>query len=207
MKPKRIQRRERPILFSGPMVRAILAGRKTQTRRVVRWKGRTPPTAAEFCGLTDSLGYPASEGFIWAGFGNRRDPLYWRCPYGRPGDRLWVRETWGIDPNDMAIDLPDRANRIVYRADDSEDRPYHWGWHSPIYMPRWASRLTLEVTAVRVEQVQEITEADAKAEGCDGGKNVFQDLWEALNRKRGFGWDVNPWVWVVCFKRLEVANG
>lgn len=196
--------KERPILFSAPMVRAILDGRKTQTRRVVRGQ-----VGALDRGQPTIVGGPA-------------------CPYGAPGDRLWVRETWAaIDERGEAVSRRTRhvdqncGDRLVYRADD---RVLTEQWRSPLFMPRWASRITLEVTTVRVERLQAITEEDACAEGVtqtdgrwwDGAphavkgtpralptaREAFADLWDAINGKRA-PWSSNPWVWVVSFRRVE----
>ena len=177
---------ERPILFSAPMVRAILAGTKTQTRRMVNAK--------------------------WSA----------RCPYGQPGDRLWVRETWqAVNGNDRARHIvthprPDRG-WLEYAATPRLDEPAY-KWRPSIFMPRWASRITLEVTGVRVQRLHDISEADARAEGIDfdpgeGGTfhvaglagcgsdsavDAYRKLWEAINGLRS--WAANPWVWVVEFK-------
>lgn len=227
--------RERPILFSGPMVRSILDGRKTQTRRVLRpqpaletrtgresmcWRpphaklsGR--PNVDQACGPTPCCSWnPEVMETGAAG-------ITAFCPHGQPGDRIWVRETW----------LPRaEGTQAIYRADYSDveaaglagmysDR----GWRPSIFMPRWASRITLELTDVRVERLQQITEADAIAEGApcidnpdhDPGDPMddppqthlagFIDLWQKLNGPRGFGWDVNPWVWVISFRRITDA--
>jgi len=197
--------KELPILFSGSMVRAILEGRKTQTRRVVRMISRK---GCPWC--------EEKEPYEWIETGNElagydyRQPcrcIIENCPYGQPGDRLWVRETWW---------RPDgRSKRIVYRADYANPGT---GWRSPIHMPRWASRITLEITGIRVQRVQEISEEDAKAEGCSkeavgaearalGGmhftaRKQFAELWDSINAKRGFGWGLNPFVWVLSFRKL-----
>jgi hypothetical protein len=166
--------KERPILFSGAMVRAILDGRKSQTRM-----------------------------------------NFHRCPYGAVGDRLWVRETWAASldsDGDMCKPFLYRAtyDEAVYgqlkasfsdRATEIWDVVGNTGWRPSIHMPRWASRLTLEVTGVRVERVQDISEADAKAEGVKSAAE-FCALWDEINGARGYGWDANPWVWVVEFKRV-----
>lgn len=230
---KNFPQKERPILFSGEMVRAILDGRKSVTRRVVKWEPYEPGLNLDFSGL--SVGHyntsnPASGWVLYSrgrgGCWNQRTkPLF--SPYGQPGDRLWVRETWchqadederilsdkfwyEATDGDKGIVKLDDDGGVAERKDGSEASP----WISPIFMPRKASRITLEVTGVRVERVQEITEDQAKAEGCgplvedDGSvtcgrrKTVFQRLWDSLNAKRGFGWDKNPWVWVVEFKRV-----
>lgn len=204
--------RERPILFSAPMVRAILAGHKTQTRRVVKLPRWFVP--------------PATLGMVPGAILHETV-----CPYGQPGDRLWVRETWGQVSWTTIIGRP-KPPRVetVYRAGPhsfDRDVPHGWTagnrWRSPIHMPRWASRITLEVTGVRVERVAEITEADAQAEGVAHGnvagldvdidgdvwngayRRAFRRLWDSLNTKRGYGWGTNPWVWVMEFRRADGA--
>jgi hypothetical protein len=216
--------KERPILFSAPMVRAILDGRKTMTRRVVKpqpikqhYIAYVPGGAAYNCA--------ANEGQfeVMTRYATHVKTL--ECPYGVPGDRLWVRETWATDlhldqfapstfrPCDNFRKLP-----AILHAADVREKLNTWGkWRSARFMPRWASRITLEITAVRVERVQEITEVDAIAEGCNRKvqyvsetdfvgsqcrKHDFANLWNDINLKRGFGWAVNPWVWVVEFRRV-----
>lgn len=205
--------KERPILFSGEMVRAILDGRKTQTRRLIR----LPP------------GYEHGEVYGYEGSHNGRhflacDPGPSRaipCPYGAPGDRLWVRETWRDGQYAIGREW-DFDDRVGYRASFVGDPALKW--KPSIHMPRWASRLTLEVVSVRVERLQDISEADALAEGIqDGGCNncgesshpnpcgcadpeplyvdAFAWLWNSINGKR-MPWVLNPWVWVVTFKPL-----
>jgi hypothetical protein len=187
--------RERPLIFSAPMVRAILAGRKTQTRRVVK------PQPVKTRG-----------GWEW-----RDGDVVWRwpggvhtCPYGRPGDRLWVKEVWTLpDPTD--------PRTVCYRASDD---PVTTGvpWRSPLFMPRAASRITLEVTAVRVERVQDISTCDVRAEGIDVSDGLdptrdaerikwvgrFARTWDAINGKRA-PWASNPWVWAITFRVAEPA--
>lgn len=201
--------RERPILFSAPMVRAILAGKKTQTRRIV--KPQPEPFVTKF--FVNEHGCGVSE--------DEAQNHVWRCPYGIPGDRLWVRETWF---DNMASDDGDEANtpsRCVYRANgefiDQFPEEYMEGkWTPSIHMPRWASRITLEVVAVRVERLQEISGFDLTAEGFPpddegpmrdgcrltlaGRRQVFAGLWEEINGADS--WSANPWVWVVEFKRI-----
>ena len=192
--------KERPILFSAPMVRAILDGTKTQTRRVVK-HCKCKITGAELAACEI------------AGEVNAGD--YTNCPYGQPGNRLWVRETWAAPHSEDA--RPPSAiqcdwMRIHYAA--TEDRGGLL-WRPSIHMPRWASRITLEVTGVRVERLHDISAEDAIAEGVrvhedHHGKprgsiyspvQAYRDLWESIN---GAGsWDANPWVWVVEFKRVE----
>lgn len=225
---------EKPILFSGAMVRAILEGRKTQTRRV--------------CALQDDKDYKHG-GAMWTEL-QKLD----RCPYGKPGTHLWVRETWAKNNNQLSDHHSDVS--VVYRA-DSESRALDNGtelpWKPSIHMPRSYSRISLEIVSVKVERVQDISEADAIAEGCtsvpfeqwysgkkpmiDGSsprqecrglppdtwtdieklnaydplahtaKEDFQKLWDSINSDRGFGWEKNPWVWAIEFKRLaEVTD-
>ena len=199
--------KERPIIFSGDMVRAILAGRKTMTRRVV--KMATHPQAERvqhFEGLR----------WDWLRYDGLRLSTF-KCPFGKTGDRLWVRETFRLsDPNDCACYEPCRcrSGQPMYRADGH----YHdmeYKWKPSIYMPRWSSRITLEVTGVRVERLQDISEEDAQAEGAPlelgvlertilGAKaryrSGFVRLWESINGPGS--WDANPWVWCISFKRV-----
>jgi hypothetical protein len=207
--------RERPIIFSAPMVRALLDGTKTQTRRVVN-RVQTVGPVTEF-GPSDTRGYD------WTFRCPRmllhdvtHEQLMKRCPFGQPGDRLWVRETHVIT----------NANEVVYRADypkNAEERGMEnippesaVRWRPSIHMPRWASRITLEIVDVRVERVQDISNEDAIAEGCNGGPHVegygennpadpyeeFAILWDTINGKRA-PWDSNPWVWALTVKRIE----
>lgn len=185
--------KERPILFSAPMVRAILAGTKTQTRRV----------AKVFAGRDDLNGIL------------RRFPNQMGCPYGQPGDRLWVRETFMHEPADYcweaSVSIPCRPASTVYRADFPDSVPGE-GWKPSIHMPRNLSRITLEVTGVRVERLNDISEADARAEGVRSNRDTlaetgfatcrdaFRDIWESIN---GTGsWQANPWVWCIEFRRV-----
>ena len=195
--------KERPILFSAPMVRAILDGRKTVTRRLVK------PNPHKVDG-----GVPFGDAPAWA----HAEPgsAVMRCPYGVRGDRLYLRETWAAP---HAYDhLPPRLipqdARIHYAA--TEDRGGLL-WRPSIHMPRWASRILLEITAARVERLQDISEADARAEGAPAYRlpahPVFDDrphvlgyaqLWDSIN---GAGsWDANPWVWVIEFKRTAAIG-
>jgi hypothetical protein len=186
---------ERPILFSGAMVRAILAGTKTQTRRT-RWLDFPNSQAREW---TWELA-PATGEWVFS-FGARRNAHRVVCPYGVPGDRLWVRETFYPSPH-----------QVFYRADVDNPDPTT-KWTPSIHMPRATSRLQLHVVAVRVERLQDITEHDAKAEGCQqavGGQGEvpvltyrtgFVRLWDSINLARGQGWLTNPLVWVVEFTR------
>lgn len=204
--------KERPILFSAPMVRALLNCTKSQTRRIVK------PSHIKFFEPSMNAALERSPTLATA-----------FCPYGQPGDRLWVREAFGIGYDDGNGGLsaipwtgsdPQRDGTVVYRADFNEepDEPRR-PWKPSIHMPRWASRILLEITAVRVERLADISKDDAMAEGIvlqpDGGFGLadsthynFSDptdsycsLWESIN---GAGsWYANPWVWVVEFKRLK----
>ncbi|MFN9031564.1 MAG: hypothetical protein ACK5XM_15445 [Betaproteobacteria bacterium] len=186
---------ERGILFSGPMVRALLNCTKSQTRRAVKITHRTP-------GLAACLETHGEEPKLRA--------AAWLCPYGQVGDRLWVRETWAV-PHSCDHLKPSEiptGTRVHYAADGALGgllkRP-------SMFMPRWASRITLEITGVRVERLQDISEADAKAEGCSKPTPVCEDddcsyradyerLWESINGPGS--WAANPWVWVLEFKQV-----
>jgi hypothetical protein len=189
---------EHPILFSGPMVRAILAGTKTQTRRLVK------PAPHAMCSHVEPF---RGEGGGWIA-GDNSGRIF-QCPFGIPGDRLWVRETWAWS-GDTDVHRKDRQKRgdVWWRADEKHNAP-NVRWRPSIHMPRWASRLTLEVESVRVERLQDITEEDARAEGVELPPNdasakyrpMFQLLWDSINSARAT-WASNPWVFVVGFRRL-----
>ncbi|WP_321865682.1 hypothetical protein [Paraburkholderia tropica] len=228
--------RERPILFNGPMVRAILDGSKTQTRRIVRDQ---PPVD---CGFVSTAVFNPTvidrKGLEQPGpeiFGAYSEDGSWgcKCPHGAPGDLLWVRETH--DVNRIGYEESWSNGRtyhagIKYRADDGRadfeisENLYQdlsdsesQGWTPSIHMPRWASRITLEVTGVRVERLQAISEADAEAEGIDflrqvpdcdetlTARDLFHCLWDAVTPK-GADWAANPWVWVIDFQRKRVIG-
>tara|TARA_E500000305_G_scaffold106512_1_gene105244 strand:+ start:447 stop:1016 length:570 start_codon:yes stop_codon:yes gene_type:complete len=186
--------RERPILFNGDMVRAILEGRKTMTRRVMKHQP----------GEVTAVGRPLF--FQDGDTGRRVSP---KCPYGQQGDHLWVRETFADEAGDTRKYLGDH---IYYRADGDGVDLQGGFWTPSIYMPRWASRITLEVTGVRVERLQDISEVDAHNEGITLDmlpynpadqhpcRTWFRGLWEQINGPGS--WDANPWVWVVEFRRL-----
>ncbi len=234
--------KERPILFSGPMVRAILDGRKTQTRRVM--KNQPPDDVAPISvsryhpTIVDRNGDEAPGDEI---FGAYSDDGEWGCksPFGEPGDRLWVRETHEVRRIGTETFEGGRPARryagIAYQADDGRaevdidlntfqalDAKESRGWSPSIHMPRWASRITLEITGVRVERLKAISEDDAIAEGIDGpmcsaavgrapsrhellpaAVHGYAHLWDGLNAARGYGWDANPWAWVVQFRRID----
>lgn len=227
------QPRERPILFNGDMVRALLAGTKTQTRRLVKPQPDDTHNGQPYWHIgglrTSWLQRPVGAEPHW---GNNPLP----CPYGQPGERLWVRESWTPDPVDdgdwnytswagckegRIAGVPERfrdPGHVIYAA--------HWEgaplrWTPSIHMPRWASRIRLEITEVRAERLQDITEADARAEGItDGGclncgnpepcgcsepapdaRDSYARLWMSINGDES--WAANPWVWVVKFKVVQ----
>ncbi len=245
----------RPILFSGPMVRALLEGRKTQTRRAVK-----PPRGfgpVENLMDTDphlfsgSNTDPNSWGWPYADDGAPLVLNAWRnslCPHGQPGDLLWVRETFYCDhafypngtppgcywdglkrrsahsPEQVLEQRAEMLEAMYYRADgepkwEGSDSPMQW--RSPIHMPRWASRLTLRITDVRVQRLQDCSHADAVAEGLDhvsdgcapwgikglaaswGGdaRRSYAALWESINGPGS--WDANPWVWAMTFDVIK----
>lgn len=226
--------KERPVIFNGEMVRAILDGRKTQTRRVIANVGhdnclplqkRTKTKDGIYTHVMDA-------------------PIYGICPFGKIGDRIWVRETW----SDVNLD---GAPAVAYRADDEvydlmedkslldEDGAFNYqdsrvckyqfaAWHSDlisgiegkwrpsIHMPRWASRITLEITAVRVERLNDISEEDARAEGLAPSQHIitppealyrvgFLKLWQSIYGAES--WRANPWVWVIEFNPVESQHG
>jgi hypothetical protein len=212
---------DRPILFSGPMVRALLEGRKAQTRRVLR---KQPHSDFDAWHLPEVSGpdwvqeHRIAEGFDAA-----------RLPYVL-GDRLWVREAHAIVPR-TAYRCSEGVEQVLRPDDDHDAAIFRCGWvrsaprwRPGIHMPRWASRLTLTVTDVRVQRVQDITPEDARDEGVERrSKSVrqmwlfgadkaereaiylracaweYKQLWNSLNAKRGYGWDTNPWVTVITF--------
>lgn len=178
---------EHPILFSAPMIRAILSGIKTQTRR--RYKPRhTDP----YEGVTDGAPWWCDE------YGDYHAVP---CPYGAPGDRLWGRETF------VAGTFNGGGERWVrYRSTDWGQVPDGTKWKPSIFMPRWASRITLEVTAVRFQRLHDISDDDVAAEGLDlvngdrRKQDAYAELWDNIN---GPGqWDKNPFVWAVTFKKI-----
>ena len=201
------------------MVRAIIEGRKTMTRRVCK----TQPITGDVYATKDEGVYGAQT--------ERSLVRYFACPQGQIGDRLWVRETWGIgtrpDPRFGWVDgIEYKADdyqledndllplRVIEEPDGVDFGRYRGHWSSPRFMPRWASRILLEVVTVRVERVQDISAGDVYREGAIGPRDclpavigaersVFANLWDSINAKRGYGWSVNPWVWVVEFKRVE----
>lgn len=190
--------KERPILFSAEMVRAILEGRKTQTRRVIKdGLGDKPIDTIEFNGVSWTIAGDAPSQHMGEVYMNDWS-FDLRCPFGVPGDRLWVRETWHYRGGNNIEPSP---GFVSYRADGEFTLP-GYEWRPSIFMPRWASRILLEVTTVRVERLQEISWEDHIAEGTPIGM-TFSELWDSINAKRDYPWESNPWVWAITFKRIE----
>ena len=221
--------KERPILFTGEMVRAILDGRKSQTRRVIK----SQPTRG--------FNSVSREGEYWVFHSDKDNHYHIKAKY-EVGDRLWVRETWrctgggslrniiykaegdtamsycGVDDGRTGIlHVPEphwaEWDRLVYKTDRG------CNWRSPIHMYKWAARIWLEITRVSVERVQDIKRGDVLAEGVgqihidkylrhnfhpdDAHGLAFRELWDSINAKRGYGWDFNPWVWVVELRKVK----
>ncbi|EFA7747685.1 hypothetical protein ACIR4O_004198 [Escherichia coli] len=195
--------KERGMIFNDEMVRAILGGNKTQTRRIVEEKFYGRAVAAEL--------------------------LAKHCPYGQPGDRIWVRETYRV--HGKATDVATLVYRASVRNSWTEqthrvpveacNKPVSEKWTPSIHMPRWASRILLEITDVRVERLNDISEKDARSEGVrwsDGkpnkmglatelvvyAKDTFTSLWKSIYSEES--WNANPWVWVIEFKRIQGAT-
>lgn len=218
--------KERGMIFNGGMVRAILDGRKTQTRHALTPRHLKMIEAASLIGEC----YP-----LESGADHENSQSYYRewCPFGIVGDRIWVRETYQgplFDYEQMEAYLEDgskfeKPEFCVYKADgkpapeffDADDN-LHCRWRPSIHMPRWASRITLEITGVRVERLNDISDEDAKAEGVPKSHKfpdtyltpkgdfadadiAFQRLWESIHGEEN--WQANPWVWVIEFKRIE----
>lgn len=237
MKNQSNQVKERPIIFSGEMVKAILDGKKTMTRRAVKTQPRDECTEIATSACFGHVEYRSTSE-------DRQTQSILakiKCPYGKIGDRLWVRETHHViggiadyEIEEIKQGLQDVKNFVSYKA-DGYGNPCDGGWTTPMFMPRWASRILLEIIDIRVERLQDISEADALKEGIrnynfemedspdtyvgythlqkDDGKSTlyktpaiaFERLWDTLNAKKGYPWSSNPWVWVVEFKVVEVA--
>lgn len=242
---------DRPIIFSGPMVRTILSGQKSQTRRIVKpqpieyaggisphHKAKHPaPYIDAYCGEKKTTSNPRGMGMEWCWWteDDRQGPFVGTCPYGHPGDRLWVRETWCLgDSNQNGLKISRYAaedDQRYWRVPSTEDflklsvRARSGAWIPSIHMPRWASRITLEITEIRVQRLQDISEDDAIAEGIpqnsggcfyppgmDGSgqaapnpqstaRSAYGLLWDSIH---GHGsWDANPWVWCVTSYALN----
>lgn len=198
------------------MVRAILEGRKTVTRRVVKFLPEYQD--AQYVRIKRDSRISKYDAVLSI----THEDAFAACPYGQARDRLWVRETWYCAGADESDGYP-----VRYREDASIVQDVSTTWRPSIFMPRWASRINLEIISVRVERLQEITEDDAQAEGMPKMARVerydpifgggvsnkiheqgtyrfgFQIGWDGLNAKRGFSWDSNPWVWRIEFSRVN----
>lgn len=200
----------KPIIFRPESMEAILSGRKTQTRRLVKnldyiqdWDPKDP-SYGPFYEDEHGINHETVE----------------RCPYGRPGDQLWIRESWRPVENEDMVDGIEFKDGFFQEIENSMEAADKWvavydrtdRWRSPLFMPRWASRLTVDVTGIRVDRVQNISEEDAKAEGVEASETVelqgglpcytlpYQKVWTSLHGiDNPAAWDSNPWVWVVEF--------
>lgn len=191
--------KERPILSSGEMVRAILSDRKTQTRRIVKPPPKVVHALYHDASIDTERIFPNGDQRI-------------HCPYGVPGDLLWVRETWqeilNVKECSQGKSWDATSTKYVFAADG--EKPFYGKWRPSIHMPRGASRINMEITSIDVERLQDISEADAVAEGCHVGagagnwrnaRHRFEELWDSINIKRA-PWASNPYVWVIEFKRI-----
>ena len=193
------------------MVKAILDGRKTMTRRIMKPQPIKTDIACIDRMLNPTSGDPNtfrtwlknSDGGIDVDY----NAEYWKCPYGKIGNELWVRETFGYF-----------GDKVIYRAGPHENDKVGYygldGWKPSIFMPKKVSRITLKTTDIKVERVQDISEKDVKTEGypfgfpediadCHTNTELFIGFWDSINEKRGFGWDKNPWVWCISFERVK----
>lgn len=220
------QVKERPILFSAPMIRALLDGKKTQTRREIVSRKKAAPyfvlyERREHSGFWPVYSADGERGHYLDDQGHDIEEQI-ACPYGQPGERLWVREAFIHEPADYcweaSVSIPCRPSHTVYRADVEGDSKGA-GWKPSIHMPRNLSRILLEITEVRVERLRSITEADALAEGIvrlpDGGFGLpkgehyhaadprisYLSLWESINGPGSV--EAEPWLWAVSFRRLK----
>lgn len=197
--------KSRPMIFSAPMVLAILTGQKTQTRRIYK------PSECKSCGNVGEIHRLLKSGDMSI----RPCPKCHgeiKCPYGAIGDRLWVREgyadiLWDITASGKEI------RKIIYKADEQHDATIiHPTWKTPLFMPRAASRIELEITGIWIERLRSISRGDCIAEGCpfpnmqtNDPIGWYADLWESINSQK-HPWSDNPRVWVVQFKRVEVQS-
>lgn len=219
--------KERPVIFNGEMVRAILDGRKTQTRQVIA--NVSPDNCIPLQKPTKTKDGIYTHVMDAPGNG--------LCPFGQVGDRLWVRETFAVLGNEDGCPIDWDGNLIkgdekhaarIYKAScwqepgnyglwsiPDRDTQYEGAWRPSIHMPRWASRILLEITAVRVERLNDISESDAKAEGVAPSQHIitppealyrvgFLKLWQSIYGEES--WGANPWVWVIEFRRVEVEK-
>lgn len=229
---------ERPISFNSEMVRAILEGRKTQTRRVVKPQPFLDTSMKHTMFIGGTVWMKGKKFADWAHCIKNPNSMIQFSPYGQVGDRLWVRENFRYENCDWDLDhwetlvfytVPDPSvDQLVSRQKwlpSPEVEPFGFfdGWDEPVKMPRWASRITLEITDVRVERLQDISEQDAMAEGVQldaqefhrwkayGAETSvfalprlsFRSLWNSISKKRDFCWEKNPWIWVIEFKRVK----
>lgn len=224
--PQAFPSKERPIIFNAEMVRAILEGRKTQTRRIVK----VQPEGEQFSTYEWADNLANASGVCWKNSPTQKEisekgerlkgrlfpfrkingvRYAIRCPFGQPGDRLWVRETWAQDPMEQG-----KGDWVGYPATTSKDELADCRIRPSIHMPRWASRITLEITNVRVERIQDINEKPSEylREGfeddsghlaCQFAWEKFQETWNSIYPR---SWERNDWVWVVEFKMLEARN-
>lgn len=197
--------KERPILFSDPMVKAILEGRKTKTRRIIKFKDlkRNPDNDPWY---RDHIWSWRNKSGLWTD--HTQDGLLKKCPYGIQGDHLWVRESWAWNTGKLAC----HKEFIQYRADGE---PLIWDqrWHPSIHMFRWMSRITLKIKTIHVERLQDISEEDAEKEGVDflrhipdadetlSAKQLFECLWCSINGEGS--WNSNPYVFVIEFEKIK----
>ncbi|WP_251886852.1 hypothetical protein [Klebsiella pneumoniae] len=218
--------KERGMIFNGEMVRALLSGRKTQTRRPIKWKQTRFTEIGE---REDGRKWP------WSEDAEHACDFWHPCPFGAVGDRIWVRETWGVishafSDDGLMIDwVPDRPSTAIHEmpfgngyysgyAIYAADGDFTWGdddgyedgrscWKPSIHMPRAASRILLEITDVRVERLRSMSQDDARAEGVIAASGpmeaglAFRELWDSIYGEES--WKANPWVWVIEFKRVE----
>ncbi|HBE4057877.1 hypothetical protein U4Q19_09060 [Klebsiella pneumoniae] len=217
---------ERGMIFNAEMVRALLDGRKTQTRRPIKWKQTRFTEIGE---REDGSKWP------WSEDAEHACDFWHPCPFGAVGDRIWVRETWGVvshafSDDGLMIDwVPDRPATAIHEmpfgngyysgyAIYAADGDFTWGdddgyedgrscWKPSIHMPRAASRILLEITNVRVERLRSMSQDDARAEGVIAASGpmeaglAFRELWDSIYGEES--WKANPWVWVIKFKRIE----
>ncbi|CUY18921.1 ASCH domain-containing protein [Serratia marcescens] len=217
--------KERPVIFNGEMVRAILDGRKTQTRRVMKPQPEPCYRGGHWWPSNAFKTMLHIEEQMQNGQGGWKGLAGYACPFGRVGDRLWVRETF-MDLTGTGIEATTgKFEGLAYRADtpagsygDEVRKDYGLKWTPSLHMPRKACRILLEITAVRVERLNDISEEDAKAEGvkagvCPGHEHMmhqvaFSELWQSIYGEES--WRANPWVWVIEFKQVsarEVERG
>lgn len=206
------------------MVQAILNDRKSMTRRIIKPQPSPEPNRIEYYSIPGWGWMPTSKSGKIGIF----NPVSYKCPYGKVGDRLWVRETWAIIGTfPLIIRYKANGDDYFFSKHPKSIQQFKHGssWRPSIFMPRWVSRITLEITDIRVERVQDIKPEDCEEEGiwgetkaspvrglpyeiyhCQGFTytqpiEAFQELWDSINEKRGYGWDINPWVWVINFKK------